>query len=267
MSMDVTGQVSADQQRGKLYFLHALGRAALPEMVAIDGRVFRVTTFIKHDFFAATGFYRCEQTGQKGVLKMARTEPFLGLPTKWLGRLINERELRFYRRLSDLPNVPAVIGRVGETGFMHAYVEGRPVEKGMAVPDGFFAELLGLIDTFYLRGIALVDTNKPENILLGDDGRPHLIDFQISFDVHNLGGIWPATALLRAFRRTDVYHILKHKNRLRPDQMTDAERRIVERRSLAVRLHRTLTKPYFIVRRRLFAYLRDRGRLMPEGSK
>lgn len=267
MSESVTGKLRQSQSRGKLFFMHALGRDALPETIEVAGKSWRATTFIKHDFFAATGFYRCEQTGEKSVVKIARREPFLGLPMKWLGALIDGRERRFYHKLRDLPNVPAVIGRVGETGFMHAYVEGRPLEKDKPVPGTFFSELLTLIDTLYARGIAVVDTNKPENILLGDDGRPHLIDFQISFDVNDLGGIWPGTAILRMFRRTDIYHVLKHKKRLRPDQLTDEERQIVERRSFVVRLHRTLTKPYFLVRRRLFAWLRDKGKLMPEGSK
>ncbi len=267
MSEAVTGKLDDAQERGKLFFMHALGRNALPDKILIDGKTWVAATFIKHDFFAATGFYRCEETGEKSVVKIARTEPFLGLPMKWLGRLIDGRERRFYRKLADLPNVPTVIGRVGDTGFMHAYVEGRPLEKNKPVPDAFFAELLRLIDVLYVRGIAVVDTNKPENILLGNDGRPHLIDFQISFDVNDLGGIWPGTAILRQFRKTDVYHVLKHKKRLRPDQLTDAERQIVETRSWPVRLHRTLTKPYFIVRRRLFAWLREKGMLMPEGSK
>jgi hypothetical protein len=267
MSEDVTGKVERSQQRGKLFFMHALGRDALPETIEIDGRTWRATTFIKHDFFAATGFYRCDETGEKSVVKIARTEPFLGLPCKWMGRLIDGRERRFYGKLADLPNVPRVIGRVGETGFMHAYVEGRPLQKDRPVPDGFFDELMQLIDVLCARGIAVVDTNKPENILLGDDGRPHLIDFQISYDVYDLGNVWPAGAILRMFRDADRYHVLKHKKRLRPDLLTDAERQIVERRSWPVRLHRTLTKPYFLIRRRLFAWLRDRGKLMPEGSK
>ena len=86
--------------------------------------------------------------------------------------------MRIYRRLGDLPNVPEMLGLVGETGFLHAFVEGRPLEKGKPVPDGFFAELEALLREVHKRGIAYVDTNKPQNILLGDDGRPHLIDFQ-----------------------------------------------------------------------------------------
>ncbi len=267
ISPNQTGRVLPAESSGKLYFLHALGKKALPERIFVDNRWFKVTTFIKHDFFAATGFYQCESTGQKAVLKISRTEPFLGLPNRWIGRLICNREMKFYHRLRDLPNVPPVIGRVGDTGFLHGYVEGRPLEKDKPVPDGFFDEMLRIIDVLYARGIAIVDTNKPENILLGSDGQPHLIDFQISFDSHELGDIWPATSILKMFRRTDIYHILKHKKRLRPDELTEAESKLAEQRGTLVNLHRKITKPYFIIRRKLFGWLRDKGKLMPEGSK
>lgn len=247
--------------------MHALGRRALPEQIVSNGQTFRAVQFIKHDFFAATGFYQNVETLELVVAKLSRTKSLLGLPMAWLGRLICERELHFYRKLADLPNVPAVVGRVGRTGFVHAYVPGRPLEKGMAVPDGFFDEMCGLIDTLAARGIAIVDTNKPENILLGEDGHPHLVDFQISYDARSLWNLWPAGALLRMFQRTDKYHVLKHKSRLRPDLTTPEELAIVTRRPWPIRLHRRLSRPYSILRRRLFKHLRATGRLMPEGSK
>lgn len=263
----LTGRVDPARQRGVWYGMHALGRDALPEEVTAGGRTFRISRFIKHDFFAATGFYTDVETGERVVLKISRTQPFLGIPLRWLGRWVNAREMRFYRKLADLPNVPALIGPVGDTGFVHAFAPGEPLSERSRIPEDFFDQMLALIDLLYSRGIAIVDTNKPENILIGDDGRPHLIDFQISYDAADLWNIWPARPLLRMFRRTDVYHVLKHKKRLRPDLLTEVERELVERRSWPVRLHRTLTRPYFIIRRHLFAYLRSRGKLMPEGSK
>lgn len=263
----LTGKVDPARERGVWYGMHALGRAALPEQISTGGRTFRINRFIKHDFFAATGFYTDVETGERVVLKMSRTEPFVGIPLRWLGRWVNQREMRFYTKLSDLPNVPKLIGPVGDTGFVHAFAPGEPLSSRSTIPDAFFDDILRLIEVLYARGVAIVDTNKPENILLGDDGRPHLIDFQISFDTADMYNIWPARPLLRMFRRTDVYHVLKHKRRLRPDLLTEVERALVERRSWPVRLHRTLTRPYFIIRRQLFAYLRSKGKLMPEGSK
>ncbi len=150
------------------------------------------------------------------VLKVGRVADFAGMPLQWLGKWICDREVRFYRKLADLPNVPKVLGRVGQTGFVHEYVEGRPLSKDRPVPDGFFLQLQQLLDELHRRDVAYVDTNKPENILLGDDGKPHLIDFQISYDLHELRDWFGNRAILRHMQREDFYHILKHKRRLRP---------------------------------------------------
>ncbi len=150
------------------------------------------------------------------VLKIGRVADFAGMPLEWLGKWICGREMRFYRKLADVPNVPKVLGMVGPTGFVHEYVQGRPLSKDRPVPDGFFTQLQALLDELHRRGIAYVDTNKPENILLGDDGKPHLIDFQISYDLHEFGNWFVNRAILRHMQREDFYHILKHKRRLRP---------------------------------------------------
>ena len=212
---------------------------------------------MKHDFVAATGFYE-DRAGNRVVLKIGRTASLFGFPMRWMGRFLCQREVRFYRKLEDLPNVPKVVGFVGDTGFVHEYVRGRPLAAGKDVPAGFFDQCHDLIAELHRRGIAYVDTNKPENILLGDDGRPHLIDFQIS---------WDRRFLLRYFQREDIYHLLKHKRRLALHELTPEELARVTKRSLPIRLHRAIFKPYFMTRRWLFHQLRSSGRLMPEGSK
>lgn len=249
---------------GLAYALRALGRGRLPDRVILADGEYVLHQTIKHDFFAVTGFY--ERTdGRRAVVKMGRTAPLAGLPLEWIGRWLCGRELRFYQKLADLPNVPQVLGRVGTTGFAHAYVEGRPLSKEHPVPDGFFARLQELMAELHRRKMAYVDTNKPQNILLGTDGRPHLIDFQISWGASgsNPFGRW----WLHRLQRADIYHILKHKRRMRPDELTEDERRIAEYKSPLIRLHRFVFKPYFVIRRRIMGRLRNTGRLLPEGSK
>ena len=252
--------------------MRALGKTGLPASFTIDGTTYRLTQTVKHDFFAATGFYATD-AGRKAVLKMGRTEEFAGFPLDWLGKWLCGREMRFYTKLADLPNVPAVLGTVGRTGFVHAYVEGRPLSKDRPVPDGFFDRLRELFEELHRRDVANVDTNKPENILLGDDGLPHLIDFQISSDlteplplpVRMPRGV--ARWWLRRMQRADLYHVLKHKRRLRKDEMTPEEVEQAQRKGTLIRLHRVVFKPYFLLRRRTFKRLRETGRLLPEGSK
>jgi hypothetical protein len=245
------------------YAMRALGKRDLPATISIGGVIYRHARTIKHDFFAATGFYD-NDAGQRVVLKIGRIADYCGIPLIGLGRWLCGRELRFYRQLADLPNIPRLMGTLGSTGFVHAFVPGKPLARNLQVPDGFFAALQRLLSEVHQRRIAYVDTNKSPNIIVGDDGRPYLIDFQISWDLHEMGG-WALNRFwLRHFQREDCYHILKHKRRLRPDELTDAEREIARRRSLLIRLHRLITKPYFRLRRTTFKRLRETGRLMPE---
>jgi len=246
--------------------MRALGKRDVPPMINLNGVAYCHERTHKHDFWAVTGFY-VSQTGKRLVLKMSRIEDFAGIPLIWIGRWLCRREMRFYNRLSDLPNVPPILGTVGQTGFVHAFVEGQPLSSNRPVPDGFFDQLVALLKELHRRDIAYVDTNKPENILLGDDGKPHLIDFQISYDLHELGDTWFNRKLLVQLQREDLYHILKHKRKLRPDEMTPDELAEGYRTSWMIRLHRVITKPYFLFRRRTFKRLRASGRLLPEGSK
>jgi hypothetical protein len=249
-----------------VHTMRALGKSGLPESFSLDGKIYRLAKSVKHDFVAATGFYR-DESGAPVVLKIGRTQDFAGFPLLWLGKALCRRETRFYRKLQDLPNVPRLLGYVGQTGFVHEYVRGSPLSKDRPLPDGFFAQLQTLLEELHRRNIAYVDTNKPENILHGEDGLPHLIDFQISLDLEALGD-WPLGRwLLRRIQAEDFYHFLKHKRRFREDQLTAEEKHRVENRSALIRLHRLLTRPYFQFRRRTFKRLRAAGRLLPEGSK
>jgi len=248
--------------------MRALGKSDLPQTLLIDGVPWRHVRTHKHDFWAATGFYE-NARGERAVLKMGRTEPFMGCPLEWTGKFLCQREVRFYQRLADLPSVPKMLGTVGTTGFIHEYARGEPLSRERPVPDGFFDKLMALMQEMHRRGIAYVDANKPQNILQGEDELPHLIDFQISWDGAELGigrtffGRW----LLKRMRRADVYHVLKHKKRLRRDEMTEAEMQILSRKSKMIRVHRFVTYPYFKFRRTTFKRLRETGRLLPEGSK
>jgi hypothetical protein len=249
--------------------MRALGKEKLPREFRLGPSTYRLERTVKHDFFAATGFYADAQTGRRVVLKVSRTAEFAGFPLRWLGRALCLREMRFYAILADLPNVPRLLGAVGPTGFVHEFVPARPLSAAGPVPAGFFDQVGQLLLELRRRGIAYVDTNKPENILLGDDGRPHLIDFQISFDRATLGGrpAWLNRLILGLLHREDLYHLLKHKRRLCPDELTNDERRRAARPSAWIRLHRFLFRPYFAIRRRTFKRLRDTGHLLPEGSK
>jgi len=246
--------------------MRALGKSDLPATITCDLGPCRHVVTIKHDFWAATAFYE-SATGERVVLKIGRTVEFAGMPMEWIGRWLCRREMHFYKRLADLPNVPKLLGTVGRTGFVHAFVPGQPLSKERPVPDGFFDRLLEVFERLHERKIAYVDTNKPQNILQGDDGQPHLIDFQISFDLNMWYGTPLSKWIFRKLVAEDRYHVLKHKKRFRPDELTPAQDEGATRTSWIIRTHRLVSKPYFLFRRRIFKRLRTTGQLLPEGSK
>lgn len=229
-------------------WLYALPGGVMPRQVRCRGETFEHVETFKHDFFAATGLYR----GPRGlcVLKMGRVTDIFTLPTDWIGEFLARREAHFYERLSELPGVPEFVGRVGRTGILHAFVPGHQLGQKEHVSDTFFTELAALLAVIHDRGMAYVDLNKRQNILMGDDGRPYLIDFQISLHVPpRWTRIPPLRWLLARFQQADRYHLLKHKRRLRPDLLTADERLCVERISFWIKLHRAIARPLTNLRR------------------
>jgi hypothetical protein len=231
-------------------WLYALKDGCLPDFVICDGVRFTHVKTFKHDFFAATGLYR--GPGGLVVLKVGRQNEFLTIPMRWIGAILTRREVRIYELLHGMPGVPRLIGAVGNSGFLHEFVPGHPLRRDERVSDAFFDQLLALIEGLHARHIAYVDLNKRENILVGDDGRPYLIDFQISLYLPPVGwqGRWPIRWLLGRFQDADRYHCFKHKRRLRPDLLTEQQRAEIGRLSVWIRLHRGLTRPFTNLRRR-----------------
>jgi hypothetical protein len=196
------------------------------------------------------------------------------LPLRWLGQWLARREEAVLRRLGDLPNVPRWAGEVQVDGrrlvhaVAHDFVPGHPLGEREKVRDGFFPELTALLGAMHRRGIAYVDLHKRENIIAGDDGRPYLIDFQISL---NLPGWWPANsapvrALLRLAQRSDDYHVRKHIARCRPD-LCGTNELTASRPPWWIKLHRLVARPFRACRRRLLVLCgvrTGRGRVASE---
>lgn len=254
------------QQRAqqRYYNLLALRGEELPLSVAVAGRRWLRRKTFKHDFFAATGMYAAEDNGDLAVLKIFRPHSYQGLPYGLLSRWEARHEEKVYLLLQDTGRVPKWIGRVGPTGIMHAYLPGHDLLVGVTVAEPFFDEVEALLRTLHQRGIAYVDTNKPDNILVGDDGHPALIDFQITwvqppFPFNLL--TWPLFAI---FRNADLYHLLKHRRKFFPDQVSKDD--LARRRPWYVRLHRLVANPVRRYRRRYLRGVESAATNHPEGS-
>lgn len=256
------------------YHLYACGKKGLPAEIQFNGNTYRLNERLKHDFFAATGLYKLNsqphtketQSPAKIILKVTRKQNFLGLPLSWLGSGLCHRELSILRRLKDLDAVPKPLLLYGKTGFIYEYIEGFSLDEDKDLPKDFFDKFLELLKQVHRRNIVYLDMNKRGNILVGSDGRPHLIDFQISLYIGEHFLIWPrlSARLRAALQREDIYHVYKHKSRLCPELLTPAEHTLSRRISILIRLHRSATRPLQKLRRAFLKFLHSKGLMITE---
>ncbi|MEX0652821.1 MAG: hypothetical protein WD534_02225 [Phycisphaeraceae bacterium] len=243
----------------------ALGDDAPPEQIDVAGQTCQRLAILKHDSFAATALYQ----GRDGkiIAKFNRMAPIFGLPMRWLGRALARRESTVLDRLHGIEGIPRSAGPVRVAGLpaphatAHHYIEGHPLAGGERVDDAFFPTLVDLLRQVHARGVAHVDLNKRENIIVGDDGKPNLIDYQIHFALPRRwpGNSWPMRVVLRLLQRSDDYHLLKHRVRLRPDQMPEGQRDMDALRPWWIRGWRCIATPWRQGRRRLLVALHVRS--------
>jgi hypothetical protein len=230
------------------------------ESFEIAGRTYRLEKVLKHDFFAVTARYRGPE-GRPVCLKHYHTEPWLGVPLDWAGRMMADREIRHYRLLQDTGGVPQLIGRVGRSALAHAWVEGNDLlDQKDRLADDFFDRLEALVRAIHARSMAYVDMNKPDNVLVTSDGRPVLIDFQISWAPRPSRGPVGAIKrrLLAMFQEADLYHVRKLKRNYRGDLMTPEERAASKRPPWFLRIHRVFGAPLRDLRRKFLEWVGSR---------
>lgn len=271
--------MSQPKPRPRLF--RALGTGEPPAAVDIEGIRYHWEKTIKHDSWAATALYRSVPANNVGanvigtndvgandsvsdqsssasnpavhriVCKFNRIEPIFGFPTRWFGNWLAGRESSMYFQLADLPNISKGYREVRlddkwqKHVAAHDYIEGHPLRWHDQVSDSFFEELHQTLLRMHEKGIAYVDLNKWENIIIDREGRPHLIDFQISL---KLPKVWPLSGLLSIFQQSDLYHLSKHAHRIRPDLYGPDH---FARRPWYIHLHRLVAQPFRTLRRRL----------------
>jgi hypothetical protein len=228
----------------------ALGRRAVPETIDIDGQTATFVELYKHDSWAATARYTLAD-GDAIICKFNRRQSLLGLPMGWLGRTLARRERHALDALAGVPGIPETFARVRVDGELwrnaiaRRFVAGHPLQSGERFDAKFLMDLRILLEALHSRGIAFVDLHKRENILVGDDGRPHLVDFQIHFDGRSLPWRWvPGSRLLfRVLAESDRYHLGKHAVKHGGASAPP--------RPVWIRLHRMIAVPFRELRRKL----------------
>jgi hypothetical protein len=235
----------------------------------LDGVLYALARVLKHDFWAATALYEAAGPSagrpRRIIRKHNRSRPFGLLPLGWLGRLVVHNELCNLARCAGIDGVPRVLARLGPTTYCYEYIEGASLHERLPLPTDFFERLRAVLEQIHARRVAHMDLNKRGNILLGRDGRPYIIDLQVS--VYLPERLLVSRAVSSRFRRWlqsyDVYHLYKHKRRLMPERLSEAERRLSHNRSLALMLHRAIATPYKGIRRAALRYLFSKGVLKP----
>ena len=237
--------------------LRALGDAEPPSTVLVAGDEYRHVTTFKHDSWAASALYE-SPGGRRIVCKFNRTQPILGVPMSWLGRVLARRERDLLHALADEPFVPDPCADVEQAGRVlrhcvaHDFVAGRPLARRAQLAPEFLPVLSSLVSRIHRRGIAYVDLHKRENILVGEDGRPYLIDFQISVQLPTRG---PLAVLLRTLQQCDRYHLSKHIRRAAIDRGMPAPAPRDQGRPWSIRMHRRVAVPLRTLRRQWLVWI------------
>jgi predicted Ser/Thr protein kinase len=144
---------------------------------------------------------------------------------------------------------PGSTGGLKSNGKEHGSASRTVAPGEITVPDDFFERLEELVGRLHERGVAYVDLNKPDNVLVGEDGRPYLVDFQISYRCPAARWRVFGRSLFRQLATEDLYHIRKLKRKFRRDQMTAAEIERSYERSWVLSAHRKFAHPFQQVRR------------------
>jgi hypothetical protein len=249
------------------YQLLACGKKGMPETITYNQHQYKLEKVMKHDFFAATGLYLSNGSTEgaippgpaKLVLKLGCKQHFLFLPLSWFGKFLRNHEVSISGHLSDIPQVPKVLCLYDKTGFLYEYIEGSSLDEQQNLPEDFFDNLKDLLQQIHEKDIVYLDMNKNGNIIHGNDGKPYLIDFQISL---RLKGRLPGFRHLVSFIKkelikADIYHIYKHKRRFCPELLRPEETPLSYPTNPLIKMHRLIANPFRKIRRAVLNYLRE----------
>jgi serine/threonine protein kinase len=195
---------------------------------------------LKHDVFGRVELVR----GPEGLLVRRVARAGLLDPRAILARALLARERRALQALRGLPGVPQL--SVADQGAAHellrTHLAGAPLHRATQLPLDYFEHLDELVQALHARGVCHNDLHKEPNILVGEDGRPALVDFQLS-SVHARQD--------RSFRvrvNEDLRHAEKHRARYvslggAPQGVRTAGAGVGRQRSALAKWWRRLGKP------------------------
>lgn len=176
------------------------------------------------------GVWLLEQGEHKAVLKDYHV---CSAWFRWLiAPLLVWREVRGLRKLAGLRGIPMLIQQVDCICFVLEYLPAARLarKKRDQWPEVNWARLDELVGEMHARGLAHCDLRRSSNILFDADGEPYLVDFVAHVQ---RGGDWniPWNWAFGRFCRADRTAVVKLKQRVAPEAISDAERPLLENQS------------------------------------
>jgi len=161
------------------------------------------------------------------------------IPVRWIARRLLAREARALAVLDELDGVPGLI-RSDKSSLDRSYVDGVPMQEGRPGNIDYFREAARVVRRMHRLGVVHNDLAKEPNFLLTSDGKPAIIDFQLSWFTLQRGPLFRTLAL------EDIRHLLKHKRTYCPDRLTRREKRILDNPSMIAKLWMMTGKPVYL---------------------
>jgi predicted Ser/Thr protein kinase len=212
------------------------------------GDRWRPGVVLKRDVFSTIerGRFRTDSGEVDAVLRRLDEVPWWSRP---VAHALFRRERKALTRATPLGVTPPLLF-AGRRVLVRGWIDGVPLH--IAKPHGdaaYFRSAKTALKKLHRAGIAHNDLAKEQNWLVAHrDGqaRAVLTDFQLAACFRRNG------TLFRIARYEDLRHLLKHKRRYAPDELTAAERRVLVRKSFIARAWMaTGKKVYYAITRGL----------------
>jgi RIO-like serine/threonine protein kinase len=202
-------------------------------------------TLLKRGRLAATE--KIEFHGEPAVRKTLRMSPRIPGLSGDFDRWLAAREVRQLRRAEGIAGIPRVLSCPAPNVYVREFLAGTALPRAPTPPGAFFDELRAIVLALHERGITHNDLHKEANVIVKGDGRPGLIDFQLSLSPP------PGSELFRLLARFDLYHVAKNRRHRTGEPLQGEEAELFRRTQALRRMHRGLVKkPMNLLTRRLF---------------
>ncbi len=206
-------------------------------MQAVDSKL------LKKDVFGRVSLIHSEAGPL--IRRDAREAP---IAVRWIARHLLAREARALAVLEELENIPTLV-RADRSTLERSYVDGAPMQEGRPADIDYFHKAARVVRRMHRLGVVHNDLAKEPNFLLTTDGKPVIIDFQLSWFAPRRG------YLFRILAREDIRHLLKHKRTYCPDRLTRREKTILDNPSLISKLWMMAGKPvYMFITRKILGW-------------